>query len=365
MTNPSPAKKLALAAVLSVLSMGFLAAAVCVAAPEGSAVRLAVAPVADGRILAFPDHLPLSVENPEWSLTAQPRGLPELLRRRIVKELSAAEGIEVVEALELGRRPGEKLVRSVAESLRLDVVLVGTLTHGYGQMLVSGYERRSYLGRVRLALTVLSGSSGRPLAPPLILEGSDETEVDFRRPDFETLHHMGAGPEARQRVEEAVREVGRRLRARLSASWLVAALADEGAAVEPASGARLAVERVALEPEEVRSGQTAQMSISYAVSGLAPGAATTVTETRRLLKEGRLVAGPFRTNRSLGNGAHFSVQELHVPADAEAGRYTIIGSVEAVEPALPAQAHSPCWRRDSHPKPSLRRQPGGDGTCMT
>jgi hypothetical protein len=81
------------------------------------------------------------------------------------------------------------------------------------------------------------------------------------------------------------------------------------------------------------------MVIAYTMSGLAPGTVVDVTETRRLYRAGHLVAGPFRVVYTLGNGGHTSVQELHVPPSAEAGRYLLLGVVEAAGARASGSGH--------------------------
>jgi hypothetical protein len=256
--------------------------------------------------------------------------LPEDVRKAIEKYLGAIDDMEVVRAPELPPNPSAKAVRAVAQLHRLDAVLVGALTVGYGQMQVWGPRRRTYVGQVQVALDVFSGRTGGALTPTLILEGYDKTEVNFRRRfDFDTLHHMGAGPEVRQRTHWAVQELGKRRKEKISATWLSATLMEEDRFADTAAEAQLTVEGVSLEPSEPRSGQMARMVIKYRLRGLALGDAVSVTESRRLLKDGRLVAGPFKTVHTLGNGLHTSAQDLHLPETAEPGRYTIIGSVES------------------------------------
>lgn len=300
------------------------------APPEASAIRVAVAPVADGRAVAYPDSLPLRVENPWSTLTAQPRNVPELVWREMEKTLASLEGVEVVPAPELGNYPPPDAVREVASQKNIDAVVVAAVTVGYGQMEAMRFQRRRYNGRVQIQLDVLSGRTARPLAPTLVLEGDDDIQVNFReRFDYYTLHHLGAGPEVRERIRWSVKEVGDRLEEKLSAAWLVAALAEEGRAAASKDTARVAITQVSLKPPEPTVGRTASMVVSYEISGLAPGEVASVTETRRLVREGRLVAGPFETVHTLGNGSHTSSQELQVPAEAAAGLYTIQATVEA------------------------------------
>jgi hypothetical protein len=130
-------------------------------------------------------------------------------------------------------------------------------------------------------------------------------------------------------VEEAVRDLGRQLRVKVSGGWLASALEEEARSSTSVATARLAVERAALEPETLQPGRRAGMVIAYTVSGLAPGSIVEVTETRHLYRDGHLVAGPFRVVHALGNGRHTSVQELLVPTLAEKGRYLLLGVVEA------------------------------------
>ena len=310
------------------LVLGFLATAARAGPPGETALRVAVAQVAEQRTLIFPDSLPLRVEEPLRTMTAQPRRLPEQIQRALERALAHMEGIALVKAPELGPAPSPQVVRAVAERRRLDAVLAASLSVGYGQMQARGYGRRSYVGRVRVAVAVLSGRTGLALATPFVLEGFDDIEVDFRRRfDYDALHHRGAGPEVRLRLEEAVRVVSRGLREKLSGTWLEAVLEAEDR--NPAPQALLSVEKVTLEPATLRSGETARMIITYTLGGLAPGTVVTVTESRRLVREDRLVAGPFLSAHALGNGRHTSVQDIHLPPTAEAGRYTIIATVEA------------------------------------
>ena len=339
MTVQAPLRGLSRALLGAALATGALAASASAAPPGGPALRVAVAPIADRRTLAFPDKLPLRVDSPFRTLTAQPRGLPERLRREVAKALSETNGIAVVEAPELAAGPDPDRVRAVAGVRRLDAVVAGAVRLGFGQMQVTGFRRRAYVGRVRLELSFLSGRTGRPLGSPLVIEGSDEVGMDFRRMDIDVLHHRGAGPEARERVEEAVRDVGRPLRAKLSGRWLASVLEAESRSPTPAATARLAIERTALEPETLRPGRRAGMVIAYTMSGLAPGTVVDVTETRRLYRAGHLVAGPFRVVYALGNGGHTSVQELHVPMSAEAGRYLLLGVVEAAGARASGSGH--------------------------
>lgn len=302
------------------------------APPEKPALRVSVAPVADRRTLTFPDSLPLEVEAPLRTLTAQPRSVPEQVHWRLKKVLASMDGLAVVEAPQLGAYPKEEVVRAAAELNGIDAVLVSAVTVGYGQMQEAAFRRRYYKGRVLVELHILSGRTGRSLTDRLVLEGYDEIDVDFRRPmDFDTLHHRGAGPEIRERTYWAVREVGNQLKEKLSAAWLEAVLAEEGRVPEAQAEARLAIKQVGLEPASPKLGRTARMIISYELSGLAPGAVINVTETRRLVHDGQLVAGPFQTVNTLGNGNYTSTQDLHVPATAGAGLYTILGQVEAGE----------------------------------
>lgn len=330
MSSTVPRRALSLAA-LSVLLWGLALVTVGRAAPlEASAFRVAVAPVAEGRALAYPDSLPLRVENPWWTLTAQPRNVPELVWREMEKALASVEGLEVVHAPELGTYPPPEVVRQVASEKNIDAVLVAAVAVGYGQMEAMRFERRGYMGRVQIQVDVLSGRTARTLSPTLVLEGDDDIKVDFRnRFDYYTLHHLGAGPEVRERIRWSVKEIGDQLKEKLSAAWLGAALADEGRAAASNDTARVAITQVDLEPTEPTVGRSARMIVSYKISGLAAGEVASVTETRRLVREGRLVAGPFETVHSLGNGSHTSSQELQVPAEAEAGLYTIQATVEA------------------------------------
>lgn len=312
------------------MGLGFMVSTAWAAPPEGTALRVAVAKVADRRALSFPNALPLFVEYPYGTLTAQPRSIPDQVKWRIEKTLSKMNGLVVVEAPELTESPSAELIRAVAVRRQLDSVFIGAVTVGFGQMQVTGFERRTYEGRVQVALDVLSGQSGRSLTPTLVLEGYDKTIVDFRRRfNYDTLHHTGAGPEVRERTEWAVREIGKSLSEKVSSEWLEAALAEDSRTNADGEAPKLTVERVALEPAEAHSGQLTQMVITYELSGLPEGSMVTVTETRRLLREERLVAGPFHTAQTLGNGRHTSVQELHVPSTAESGLYTIQGTIEA------------------------------------
>ncbi|MFQ6672877.1 MAG: hypothetical protein ACE5KY_06215 [Candidatus Tectimicrobiota bacterium] len=329
MTNQGALRRLGRVVLGLALALAALSTGADALGPESAAVRVAVAPVADRRALAFPDRLPLRVDSPFQTLTAQPRGLPEELRREVETVLSATNGIEVVEAPELAPQPSARTVRAVASGRRLDAVVAGVVTTGFGQMQVTGYRRRAYIGRVQVELTVLSGRTGRALGRPLVLVGTDETDVDFRRRSFDTLHHRGSGPEVRERLDEAVRDVGRQLRGKLSGAGLAAALAAEDRSPRATAGLRLTIERMALEPDTLWPGQAARMVIAYTVSGLEAGAFVDVTETRRLLRAGHIVAGPFQVVHTLGNGTHTSVQELHVPPSAAGGRYVLSGAVEA------------------------------------
>lgn len=322
--------RLTRAALVVVVALGLTLSQTWAAPPKGSPIRVAVAKVSDRRVLSFPNALPLFVENPYGTLTAQPRSIPDQVKWRIEKTLSQMNGLVVVQTLELTEAPSVELVRAAAARLQLDAVFIGALTVGFGQMRVTGFRRRTYEGRVQVALDILSGLSGRPLAPTLLLEGEDKTIVDFRRGlNYDTLHHTGAGPEVRERTEWAVREVGRALSEKVSSEWLAAALAEDSRTPEDTGAPRVSVDRVALEPADLQSGQLSRMVITYELSGLPEGSTVAVRETRRLLREERLVGGPFQSAQTLGNGRHTSVQELRVPATAESGLYTIQGIIEA------------------------------------
>ena len=97
---------------------------------------------------------------------------------------------------------------------------------------------------------------------------------------------------------------------------------------KPAYGTVLSIEEVSSEPQTVSRGQTVELRMTYAILNPSPDVQTSLTESRVITHNGKLVGNPeIQVIRS--DGTYTSIIPLHLPANAEKGTYVVNSTIQS------------------------------------